>query len=223
MAVLHLETQAAVVQLQLGVATTLVLVLIIRRAGISPVQIACCVAVATAGELVLSGASRLYRYHHAVLPLYVPPGHGVFYALAVWTSRQPLLLRCEKGIRLTVLVLGTVLAAISLVWNHDSWGFLWWVGVAAFLAMSRQRVLLSACVILTMFLELAGTYNGNWQWAPTVPLLGWSSANPPAGVGILYVLLDLIVVAVTSFVIGTRDATFSSPDRPERNELRASG
>ena len=48
-----------------------------------------------------------------------------------------------------------------------------------------------------MILEWVGTAIGNWRWAAEVPWVGLHSANPPAGVGILYILLDLIVVAIT--------------------------
>jgi hypothetical protein len=60
--------------------------------------------------------------------------------------------------------------------------------------------LLSACFVYTIILEFVGTAIGNWRWAPEVPFLGVHSANPPSGVGILYILLDLIVVAITSKV-----------------------
>ena len=42
------------------------------------------------------------------------------------------------------------------------------------------------------------TANGNWHWVEGVPFVGLTSANPPSGVGILYILLDLIVVAVAA-------------------------
>jgi len=47
-----------------------------------------------------------------------------------------------------------------------------------------------------MLLEWTGTALGNWRWAEEVPFAGLHSANPPSGAGILYILLDLIVVAI---------------------------
>ncbi|MCU1246783.1 MAG: hypothetical protein JWN02_2693, partial [Acidobacteria bacterium] len=49
-------------------------------------------------------------------------------------------------------------------------------------------------------LEWLGTALGNWRWASVVPFVGLRSANPPAGVGILYILLDLLVVAASSAI-----------------------
>lgn len=54
-----------------------------------------------------------------------------------------------------------------------------------------------------MILEWVGTAIGNWRWAADVPWVHLHSANPPAGVGILYILLDLIVVAVTGAMAGS--------------------
>jgi hypothetical protein len=66
------------------------------------------------------------------------------------------------------------------------------------IARSRNRLLLSICCFYTMLLEWLGTALGNWRWAAEVPLFRMRSANPPSGVGILYILLDLITVAVIS-------------------------
>ena len=49
-----------------------------------------------------------------------------------------------------------------------------------------------------MLLEWLGTGIGNWRWAAEVPGLGLRSANPPSGVGVLYVLLDLLTVMVVT-------------------------
>jgi hypothetical protein len=62
-----------------------------------------------------------------------------------------------------------------------------------------------------MALEWAGTSMGNWRWAPLVPFLGLRSANPPAGVGILYIILDVVVVL----------ATFRLQHRPVPPDVRA--
>ena len=68
----------------------------------------------------------------------------------------------------------------------------------ALIYVSKNQLLLSACFVYTMILEWVGTAIGNWTWAAEVPFLRLHSANPPAGVGILYILLDLIVVAITT-------------------------
>jgi len=122
--------------------------------------------------------------------------HGIFYLLAVVTAREEVPRRFAKSITRFVLGGGTLYAIGSFVFLRDEWGLLWWLIAATLILRSRNQLLLSTCVIYTIILELAGTAIGNWRWTPDVPLLGLHSANPPSGVGVLYVLLDLITVAI---------------------------
>lgn len=201
--VLTIDRDGLPAQLALGTATAAFLVFWARRAETDARQIVCAVAIATFGEVVLSLCWGLYSYRHALIPLYVPPGHGLFYLLAAETARQESIRRYAETIARAVLVAGTIVAAVSLAVWSDAWGALWWVGALALLRFSRNRLLLSACFVYTILLEWLGTAIGNWRWAPVVPFLGLRSANPPAGVGILYIVLDLLVVAVSA-VLWTR-------------------
>jgi len=189
-------------QLLLGSATTLFLIVFARRSSTPALQILCAISIATAGEVVLSLGWGLYSYRHALIPLYVPPGHGLFYLLAAETAGQPMIRRYAAGITRGVLVSGSLIAIGSLALYGDAWGFLWWLGALALLYFSRNKLLLSACFGYTILLEWLGTALGNWQWENVVPLVGLRSANPPAGVGILYILLDLLVVAASSRIGG---------------------
>ena len=67
---------------------------------------------------------------------------------------------------------------------------------------SHNGLMLSACYVYTTYLEWVGTAIGNWRWAAEVPFVGLHSANPPAGVGILYILLDLIVMGIVALQPG---------------------
>ena len=185
-------------QLGLGLATGAFLWLFARGSGVPGRQIVCAIVVATLGEIVLSLGWGLYSYRHALIPLYVPPGHGLFYTLAACSARQELFQRHARTITRTVLAVGTLIAIVSLAGFRDAWGFLWWLGALALIRVSRNQLLLSACFAYTIVLEWVGTAIGNWHWAAVVPLVGLRSANPPAGVGILYILLDLIVLVILS-------------------------
>jgi hypothetical protein len=185
-------------QLALGGVTVLFLWAFTRSSPVSGTQIVCAIGVATLGEVVLSLGWGLYSYSHALIPFYVPPGHGLFFAIAAETAHQPVLRVREKAITRGVLFAGTLYAVGSLVFLGDTWGFLWWLGALALIGFSRNQLMLSACFVYTIVLEWTGTAIGNWLWAAEVPGLGLHSANPPAGVGILYILLDLIVVGLTS-------------------------
>jgi hypothetical protein len=175
-------------------------------------QILCCIVVATIGEVVLSIGWGLYSYRHAIIPFYVPPGHGLFYTLAAETARQHAVRMRGALITRWVVIAGTGIAALSLALLNDVWGFLWWIGAVALICVSKNRLLLSACFVYTIILEWMGTAIGNWRWAAEVPWLKLHSANPPAGVGILYILLDLLVVAITSrMVAGEADFSLREP------------
>ena len=195
-AVLLLDGPGFAVQLSLGLATALLLTLFVRRFAVETSSVVCAVAVATAGELTLSVAWGLYDYRDALLPLYVPPGHGLFYALAAAAARHSFLLLHERRITRAVIVSGSIIAMASLYWFGDVWGALWWLAALALMWRSQHRLLLSVCFVSATLLEWIGTWLGNWSWEPVVPGLGITTANPPAGVGLLYVLLDVIVVAL---------------------------
>src|SRR3954451_8346268 len=197
---LLLDRDGLAQQLALGIATLLFLWYFARSSEVRLRQIVCCIVVATIGEVVLSIGWGLYSYRHAVIPFYVPPGHGLFYTLAAETARQQAVRLRGALITRSVIVAGSILAIASLAFKHDVWGFVWWAGALALIAVSKNRLLLSACLVYTIVLEFVGTAIGNWRWTPEVPFLGLHSANPPSGVGILYILLDLIVVAITSKV-----------------------
>lgn len=190
-------------QLALGLATTGFLFLVVRSSRIDPRQVVCCVAVATAGEIVLSLGWGLYHYQHAIIPLYVPPGHGLFYALAAMTAQQNVFRRHEGRLTWATVGFGTLVALNSLYRWNDVWGMLWWLAAVAIIWRTRNRLMISACFVYTILLEWVGTSLGNWFWVADVPLVGLRSANPPSGVGILYILLDLIVVAIGSAFITT--------------------
>lgn len=209
-AVLLLDHRAPLVQFALGLATTLFLALFVVRFRVDPAAVLCAIGVATAGELLLSVGWGLYEYREAVLPLYVPPGHGVFYALAAVAAAHPFFLRHAQVIVGGVIASGCVIAVWSLVSSNDVWGVIWWVAALALLLRSNHRLLLAACFVNATLLEWLGTYLGNWSWAPVVPGLGLASANPPAGVGLLYVLLDVIVVEVTRCLPGNTAIPASS-------------
>jgi len=196
-AVLLLDGPGMARQLSLGVATAGFVVIVCRRLQVPSLAVISCILVATTGEVILSVLWGLYSYPHAVIPLYVPPGHALFYALAVVTARQPLLQRHEPVIVRAMLVVMVAMALGTLYFQHDTWGLLWTVIAIALIAKSRNPLMLCACVTFTVLLEWAGTWNGNWRWVAEVPYLGLTAANPPSGVGLLYVLLDLSVAAIT--------------------------
>lgn len=197
-AILLLDGAGLIRQLLLGSLMALSLTLVVRRVTVPLRQIVAAVLIATTGEVLLSVVWGLYSYRFFLIPLYVPAGHGLFYALAAEAEHQPLLQKRAIAITRAVLLAGTIYAAFTLIALGDHWGALLWLLSVALIARAPNPLMLSACVVYTMLLEWAGTAAGNWSWAAEVPRLGLASANPPAGVGIFYLILDVVVVWVTA-------------------------
>lgn len=199
-AVLLLDRPGIIAQTSLGLATAAFLCLFVWKAELDPRQILVTIAIATTGEVVLSMGWGLYIYKNALIPLYVPPGHAVFYSLAVVTAREKKLQAYAPAITRAVLILGSLYAGASFLFLHDTWGTLWWLIACVLIIRSENPLLLSSCFVYTLLLEWVGTFIGNWRWLPEVPYLSISSANPPAGVTFLYILLDLLVVTVCAWL-----------------------
>lgn len=197
-------------QLGVAMATGLFLWLLLRYAAVGAPQVVCAMVIATAGELFLSLVWGLYSYRYAAIPFYVPIGHGIFYALAAESARQPRLQQQAGMITKLVLAAGSVYAIWSLLVLGDTWGLLWWFGAAAIILRSRSPLLMATCVVYTILLEWLGTAIGTWRWAEIVPVVGLRSANPPSGVGILYCLLDLFTLMVCASAWFTRLTTNAS-------------
>jgi hypothetical protein len=192
--VLLADAPGLVPQVGLGAATAVFLWLATRRGSVDRRQIVLALLIAATGECILSLGWGLYHYRNAVIPLYVFFGHGIFYALAAESAQQPMLQRIAPVITRGVLAGGSIVAMISLVIFDDTWGLAWWLIAATLIARAQNGLLLSMCFIYTMLLEWLGTSIGNWTWVAEVPGVGLASANPPSGVGVLYVLLDLLSV-----------------------------
>jgi hypothetical protein len=197
-AILFADGEGLVRQLTLGLLTAAMLGLVAGKLAIEKRQIFVAIAVATTGEVILSVVLGLYDYRFATIPFYVPPGHGLFYGLAAATARQPWVQDRGSAIVRFVLVAGSAVAIAGLAFAGDSWGALWWIAAALIIARSSKAPLLAVCCSYTMLLEWLGTSMGNWAWASEV--LGLHSGNPPSGVGILYVLLDWVTVAICAIL-----------------------
>ena len=52
--------------------------------------------------------------------------------------------------------------------------------------------------VLSLAMELYGTWLGNWTWSAQVPWLGLTADNPPIAAGAFYCVLDLLVVNATA-------------------------
>jgi hypothetical protein len=155
-----------------------------------PALIACLV-LATAGEAFLSLAWGLYQYRLGNIPLFVPPGHVLLFFLGTRIARRiP-----ERG-EWWIAALALPLVAVFAWSGRDTMGPLLFALFIACMLVSASRRLYATMFVLSLAMELYGTWMGNWVWSAQVPWLGLTADNPPLAAGAFYCVLDLLVVSV---------------------------
>lgn len=185
--------QVAVSLLAWGVLATLWT----RSRPVERPALAACLVFATAGEVFLSLVWGLYEYRLGNIPLFVPPGHVLLFFLGTQlAARIP-----ERG-EWWVAVAALPLIAIFAWSGRDTLGPLLFALFLACLLLSPSRRLYATMFVLSLAMELYGTWIGNWRWSPEVPWLGLTADNPPLAAGAFYCVLDLLVVSVVARVGG---------------------
>jgi len=184
-------------QIALGLAVWLVLFYVLRGAtGVERRALMACLVIATTGEMILSLGWGLYTYRLGNVPMFVPPGHVMMLLLGFALARvMPervayAIFGCAALYSLAAAVLGvdTLGAALFLV-----------LAVSA-IAMPGQRTLYASTFVLSLGLELYGTWLGNWNWAHHVPATSFVTTNPPGVVGAFYCALDATVAAFSMLI-----------------------
>jgi hypothetical protein len=183
-----------------AVAWMVFAVLWARSPGARRPALMACLLFATAGEAFLSLVWGLYEYRLGNIPLFVPPGHVLLFWLGLQIAARlgppgsgTWGARAEWGI---ALLAAPLVAAFA--WNgRDTLGPLLYLLFLACLWLSPSRRLYATMFVLSLAMELYGTWIGNWVWSAQVPWLGLTADNPPLAAGAFYCVLDLLVVTVT--------------------------
>ncbi len=148
-----------------------------------------CLAFATAGEIFLSRVWGLYDYRLGNIPLFVPPGHVLLFFLGLSiASRLP-----DRGEWWIAAAALPLVAAFAWA-GRDTLGPLLFALFLACLWLCPSRKLYATMFVLSLAMEICGTWIGNWAWSPRVPWLGLTADNPPIAAGAFYCVLDLLVV-----------------------------
>ncbi len=151
-----------------------------------------CMTIATIGELVLSLAWGLYTYRLGNIPLFVPPGHVLLLMLGLSLAR-----RITEKMAYVVTGCAGIYAAIAAAAGLDTLAApLFLVIAVAWFALPAHRRLYASTFLVSLGLELYGTWLGNWSWAVEVPGMPLVTTNPPGTVGAFYCALDALVVGV---------------------------
>ncbi len=156
-----------------------------------------CITLATLGEAFLSLVWGLYDYQFHNIPLFVPPGHAILMTLGILLApRMPAWIVWAVPVAvLPYLVLelwrGPLMADAVL-----------FATFVACLVGGKARMLYATMFVLSLLLELYGTWLGNWTWRNTLPWLYLSNTNPPVCAGAFYCMLDLLVMLSMNFFMG---------------------
>jgi hypothetical protein len=152
-----------------------------------------CLTIATAGEIFLSLGWGLYAYRLGNIPLFVPPGHVLLLLLGLSLAR-----RMPEAAANAVIGFAALYSLAAAAAGVDTLGaVLFLVFAAASVAMPAQRRLYASTFLLSLALELYGTWLGSWTWAREVPGTALVTTNPPGAAGAFYCALDALTALAT--------------------------
>ena len=145
-------------------------------------------AFATPMELFFSEVWLIYEYQRGLMPLFVPVGHYFLFDLGRRVAKQ-----IPKRSPMLLILLLVPLVVYGAIKGTDTSAVLLILLTLGFVQWGPEPRLYASMVWLALFMELWGTYLGNWTWAANVPWTGLTAWNPPLLVGAFYCFGDLLV------------------------------
>ena len=143
---------------------------------------------ATPMELFFSEVWLIYEYQRDLMPLFVPVGHYFLFDLGRRVARTiP-----ERSPMILILLL-VPLVVYGAIQGTDTSAVILILLTLGFVQWGPEPRLYASMVWLALFMELWGTYLGNWTWASSVPWTGLTAWNPPLLVGAFYCFGDVLV------------------------------
>jgi hypothetical protein len=184
-------------QTLLSAAVWLVLFYVLRDARSEERRaLMACLVIATTGEIVLSLVWRLYTYRLGNIPMFVPPGHVLMLLLGLSLARV-----MPQGAAWAILGGAALYSLGAAITGVDTLGIaLFLILAVSAVGLPKQRTLYASTFVLSLLLELYGTWLGNWNWARHVPATALVTTNPPGVVGALYCALDAAVAAISMLI-----------------------
>ena len=157
------------------------------------VSLCICVFYATLGEIFLSLVWGLYEYRLSNIPLFVPPGHALLFMLGAILSRH-----ARDWIVWFVPLAALPFVFLLAITGLGTLDALLFALFLLCLLSGRASKLYAVMFVLSLAMEIYGTWLGNWTWAEEAPWLGFTTVNPPLAAGAFYCMLDMLVVATVA-------------------------
>jgi hypothetical protein len=188
----------------------LLLYLLMQVDAVERRMLLACLVIATAGEIFLSLVWGLYTYRLHNIPPFVPPGHVLLLMLGIALAQ-----RISRRTADAILICAATYALAAAAAGVDTFALpLLGALVAISILMPAHRQLYASTFVLSLVLELYGTWLGNWAWAREVPVVALVTTNPPGIASAFYAVLDALV-AVTAVLLARRikDSPLSASGR----------
>ncbi|KTC83441.1 hypothetical protein [Legionella cincinnatiensis] len=147
------------------------------------------------GEIFGSLILGLYEYRLKNIPVYIPLGHALLYAMVYYTSRHPCIIRNKVKVKQCLAQFAFLAAFLSLFMINDVAGFLGYLTFLVVLRFRKNKLFYLFMFAMTYYLELMGTIFYTWSWYgvtgahPHFPPIGFT----PSAAAILYVFVDLMI------------------------------
>jgi hypothetical protein len=177
--------------------------LMLKLVSISPpqwrVSLYACLIWATAGEIFLSLVWGLYTYRLENIPFFIPPGHVFLFWLGINFA--------PRLSRLFVYAVPVAAIGYAVIALHSGFDTVSIALVGLFMLCWLQpegRRLYSLMLVISLIVEMYGTWIGNWVWDADVPYFPLTSNNPPIAAGSFYCMLDVLVGLTARSLVAAR-------------------
>src|SRR3954451_3074626 len=151
----------------------------------------------------LAGSRRLHlppgqppRLH--TLPPFGPPGHGLVCLAGLRISQSRAVRRNRRAFVGGAVAIAAAwgLSGLWLLGRTDVLGAITGAALVYVLLRGRAAPLYAGVFLIVGFLEVYGTSIGAWHWAATTPGTPLPAGNPPSGIAGVYVLFDILAIAL---------------------------
>jgi hypothetical protein len=181
-------------QIVTNVAVWLIFIAVLARVSrLQQASLVACVVYASLGEIFLSLVWGLYEYRLGNIPLFVPPGHALLFLLG--TVLAP---RLTDRLAWAVPLLAAPFVVLLGATGIDTFGAPLFALFLLCMVFGPAKKLYATMFLLSLAMEIYGTWLGNWTWSPQVAWLGATTLNPPLAAGAFYCVLDLLVTATNA-------------------------
>jgi hypothetical protein len=193
----HFATQAE--QLLLGAATWAILIAsCVSLEAEDRARALLVVVVASCAEVLGSIVLGAYTYRLENLPAFVPPGHGLVFLAGLRISQSDPVRRHPRAFLRAVIAIVAAwgIAGLAVLGRTDVLGAITGALLIYVLLRGRTATLYAGVFLVVGFLEIYGTSIGAWHWAATTPDTPLPTGNPPSGIAGVYVLFDVLAIAL---------------------------